>query len=114
MTVKAYSPGYSADDECLTCGEHLSAPHAVGCPAATADNLRDHAAASDQAHLIVLAGGGYPRSDYPRVSHKFFAAARRVAAELVENDQLGAIDLDQWDSGTEFIAYLTGEANQFD
>ncbi len=114
MTVKAYSPGYSAADECLTCGEHLSAPHAVGCPAATADNLREHADANDQAHMVVLAGGGYPRSYYPQVSHKFYAAARRVAAELVENDQLGAIDLDQWDSGTEFIAYLTGEANQFD
>lgn len=113
MTMKTYSPGYGAADECLTCGEHLSDPHAIGCPAAAADLLREQAQASDRAHQAILEAGGYAACDPSpgQVSRKFLAAAQRLAAELVENDQAGLINLDQWESGAEFVSYLTGEAD---
>lgn len=129
MTMN-YSPGYSPEDTCLICGEHLESAHSPGCPAAVADELREYARRLTATHEQILHAGGYQRSAIPQasraaendglmsgdpaqVSHLFLAVVCRVGAELVEMDQADQINLDQWDSAAHLVAYLTGEADPF-
>lgn len=132
MTTKTYSPGYDADDACLTCGEHLSHPHSPGCPAAAADDLRDRARRLENTHERIMQSGGYtgPRKaldvscaaesdgsasrDPARASFLLLAAVHRIAAELVEMDQADQTDLDMWETANELVSYLTGEADPFE
>ena len=114
--------GYDADGRCRACGEHIGAPHAPECPAAVAAGLREEAEANDQAHGATLAVGGYTSGACPtltggdepaEVSHRFVASAQRLAADLIEMDHAEAINLDAWPAAAEFVAYVTGEANQW-
>ena len=82
-------------------------------PAAVATALRAEAEANDQAHAAAIESGGYGPEQAPaEVSHRFAAVAQRLAADLIELDHLGAVSLDAWPEAAEFVAYLTGEADQ--
>ena len=114
--------GSDEGDDCRACGEHISAPHSPGCPAAAAASLREDADANDEAHAATLAAGGYTSGACPavsegdepaEVSHRFLALAQRVAADLLEMDHVEAVRLDAWLEAAEFVAYLTGEADQW-
>lgn len=112
--------GYDEADQCRACGEHISDPHAAGCPAETAAQLRQDAEQAEEAHSATVAAGGYTSGvcltlvmgDEPtEVSHRFLAAAQRVAADLIEADHIETVNLDAWPAAAEFVAYLTGEAD---
>lgn len=106
--------GYDPADRCRACGEHIADPHAPECPATVAATLREEAQANDQAHAAALAAGGYGEGAEPaEVSHRFAAVAQRLAADLIEMDHAEAVSLDAWPEAAEFVAYLTGEANQW-
>ena len=120
-----YSPGYDSNDDCRTCGEHLTHPQAPGCPAAAADELREKARRNEARHAQIMRTGGYARTDASHaagsdgsrpaeISLLLLAAAQRMAAELVELDQAEQTNLDEWESAGEFVAYLTGEADAFE
>lgn len=106
--------GHDTADRCRACGEHVADPHAPQCPAAVATGLRADAAANDQAHAAAIEAGGYGTEQSPaEVSHHFAAVAQRLAADLIELDHLGAVSLDAWPEAAEFVAHLTGEADQW-
>lgn len=125
--TKTYCPGYGSNDECRTCGEHLSHPHSPGCPAGAADQLREHARRNEARHGRIMRAGGYAQtvrdasraaegdgSRSVKISFLLLAVAQRMAAELVELDQAEQTNLDEWESAAEFVAYLTGEADPFE
>lgn len=112
--------GYDEVDQCRACGEHISDPHAAGCPAETAAQLRQDAEQAEEAHSATVAAGGYTSGVCPtlvmgdeptEVSHRFLAAAQRVAADIIEADHIEAVNLDAWPAAAEFVAFLTGEAD---
>lgn len=112
--------GYDEADQYRACGEHISDPHAAGCPAETAAQLRQDAEQAEQAHTTTVRAGGYTSGVCPtlvmgdeptEVSHRFLAAAQRLAADLIEADHIEAVNLDAWPAAAEFVAYLTGEAD---
>ena len=112
-TVSQYDP----DDRCRACGEHVADPHAPTCPAERAGSLREDAAANEQAHQAAVAGGGYtdgcPSSPSvggspAQVTHRFVAITQRLAADLVEMDHHGAIDLAAWPAAAAFLAHVEG------
>lgn len=114
--------GWDADNRCRACGEHIADPHSPECPTVAVASLREQADASDEAHAATLAAGGYTsgacatvtEGDEPaEVSHRFLALAQRVAADLIEMDQVEAVRLDAWPEAAEFVAHLTGEADQW-
>ena len=114
--------GWDADNRCRACGEHIADPHSPECPTLVVDALREDAAANDEAHTATLAAGGYTsgacaavtEGDEPaEVSHRFLALAQRVAADLIEMDHVEAVRLDAWPEAAEFVAHLTGEADQW-
>lgn len=124
MAIQTYSPGYDSNDECRTCGEHLSHPHSPGCPAAAADELREKARRNEARHGQIMRTGGYARtvqdascaaendgSRSVEITFLMLAVAQRTAAELVELDQAEQTNLDEWESAGELVAYLTGEAD---
>lgn len=114
--------GYDEDNRCRACGEHIADPHAPECPAAVAAALRATAEADEEAHASTLAVGGYTSGASPVItegdepaeaSHRFLAAAARLAADLIEMDHTGAFNLHTWPATAEFVAYVTGEADQW-
>lgn len=127
---KTFSPGYDTDDSCNTCGEHLSHPHSPGCPAAAADELREHARRLESTHEQIMQTGGYQRSPQEasraaendgspnqapaEISYLLLAATYRLGAELVEMDQADQVNLDEWESANELVSYLTGDADPFE
>lgn len=113
---------YDEEDRCLACGEHLADPHAPRCPTAMATELRESAATNDEAHAATVpASSGTPAlcpaasacGDPAEVSHHFIAVTQRMSADLIEMDHTGAIDLDRWPEAAEFVAFVTGEADQW-
>lgn len=114
--------GYDMLNRCRACGAHIADPHAPQCPAEVASRLREEADANDAAHAATLAAGGYTSGACPtttegdepaEVSHSFVAIAQRLAADLIQMEHDQAIDLDLWPEAAEFVAYLTGEADQW-
>ena len=114
--------GWDAENRCRACGEHIADPHSPECPTLVVASLREDADANDEAHAATLAAGGYTsgacaavtEGDEPaEVSHRFLALAQRVAADLIEMDQVEAVRLDAWPDAAEFVAHLTGEADQW-
>jgi hypothetical protein len=112
--------GYDETDQCRACGEHLSDPMRPAAPAETVAQLRQDAEQADEAHAATVRAGGYTSGVCPtlvmgdeptEVSHRFLAAAQRVAADLIEADHIEAVNLDAWPAAAEFVAYLTDEAD---
>lgn len=102
----AAARGCEEDDRCRSCGEHVADPHAADCPGAIPSALRTIAEADEYMHATV-------KSETVHVSHRFIAAAERLAADLVEMDHSGTLELDIWPAAAEFVAYVTGEADQW-